>query len=130
MEKRSFLYLVAALAILLLGTFTLLNAAGSQDSAPGTEKKTVAQKCLACHGSFDTLAEKTANFKVPSGETSTPHRYVPHAEKTDIPECTECHLPHPVPLEDKSKVVKPDNITYCFTSCHHASNLQPCKSCH
>ena len=49
------------------------------------EKQTYAQKCLACHGSFDKLAEKTANFKAPSGETTSPHRYVPHTDKTDIP---------------------------------------------
>ena len=119
------------LGILLVGTISLLTAAAPQESAKTTEKKTVAQTCLACHGSFDKLAEKTANFKASSGEIGTPHRYVPHAEKTDIPECTECHfVPHTVPLEDKSKVAKPDNITYCFNSCHHATNLQPCKNCH
>ena len=130
MGKKISLLLVIVALLLVFGTLTLLTAAASQNSTQSTENKTVAQKCLACHGSFDKLAEKTANFKAPSGETVTPHRYVPHAEKTDIPECTECHIPHPVPLEDKSKVVKPDNITYCFSSCHHANNLQPCKNCH
>jgi hypothetical protein len=130
MKRRTFFYLVAALAILLFGAFTLLTAAAPQNGAQSTEKQTVAQKCLACHGSYDKLAEKTANFKASSGETVTPHRYVPHAEKTDIPECTECHIPHPVPLEDKSSVVKPDKLTYCYAGCHHANNLQPCKNCH
>jgi len=129
MQRRKFLCLFLSSA-LLLGALALLAAAASQDNAQSKEKQTIAQKCLACHGSFDKLATKTANFKTPSGETATPHRYVPHEEKTDIPECTECHLPHPVPLEDKSKVVKPNDITYCFNSCHHAHNLQPCKNCH
>jgi hypothetical protein len=93
-------------------------------------QQSVAQKCLACHGSYDKLAEKTANFKTTSGETVTPHQYVPHADKTDIPECTECHVPHPVALEDNSKVVKPDKLTYCYSNCHHMSNLQPCKNSH
>jgi cytochrome c553 len=130
MERKTVLFLAVVMLVLLLGTFALLNAAAPQGTAQSTEKKTVAQKCLGCHGSYDKLAEKTANFKASSGETVTPHRYVPHAEKTDIPECTECHEPHPTPLQDKSKVVKPDNITYCYTSCHHANNLQPCKNCH
>jgi NAD-dependent SIR2 family protein deacetylase len=129
MERKTSLLLFFVMLVLLFGTFTLLTAAATQDSAQNTGKQTVAQKCLACHGSYDKLAEKTANFKAASGETVTPHRYVPHADKTDIPECTECHVPHPVPLQDKSKVVKPD-IVYCFTSCHHANNLQPCKNCH
>jgi hypothetical protein len=114
----------------LVGTFTLQPMALAQDTARQEEKQTVAQKCLACHGSFDKLAEKTANYRASSGETTTPHRYVPHAEKKDIPECTECHMPHTIPLEDKSKVVIPDKLTYCYSGCHHASNLQPCKSCH
>ena len=130
MPRKTSLFLFVALLMLLFGTFTLLTAAATQESAQSTEKQTVAQKCLACHGSFDKLAEKTANYKTSSGETVTPHQYIPHAEKTDIPECTECHVPHTVPLKDKSTVVKPENITFCFTSCHHANNLQPCKNCH
>jgi hypothetical protein len=130
MRRRVPFYVAGAAAILLSGMLAFLAAAASQDTAQTTEKKTVAEKCLACHGPFDKLAEKTAGFTAVSGETGTPHRYVPHAEKTDIPECTECHIPHPVPLEDKSDAVKPDNITYCFNSCHHAHNLQPCKNCH
>jgi hypothetical protein len=114
----------------LVGTFALQQKALAQDAARQEEKQTVAQKCLACHGSFDKLAEKTASYKAPSGETTTPHRYVPHAEKKDIPECIECHIPHPTPLEDKSKIVIPDKLNYCYSGCHHASNLQPCKNCH
>jgi hypothetical protein len=114
----------------LIGLFSLPLRAVTQEPARKQENQTAAQKCLACHGSFDKLAEKTANYKAPSGETTTPHRYVPHADKKDIPECIECHMPHPVPLEDISKVYKPERLPYCYGGCHHASNLQPCKSCH
>ena len=121
--------LVVLALLFLFGTFVLTTAAAPQE-VKKIEIKGVAQKCLACHGSYDKIAEATANFKASSGETVTPHQYVPHAEKTDIPDCTECHTPHPVPLEDKSKAVKPDNVDWCYTTCHHASNLQPCKDCH
>jgi hypothetical protein len=130
MERKTSLFLFVAILMLLVGTFTLLTEAATQDSAQNTEKQTVAQKCLACHGPYDKLAEKTANFKTAGGETVTPHQYVPHEDKTDIPECTECHVPHPVPLEDKSTVVKPDKLTFCYSNCHHMANLQPCKDCH
>jgi hypothetical protein len=130
MQRKIALSLSVVIPTLLLGTFALLAIAEPQDNAEKQETKTVAQKCLACHGSYEKLAEKTANFKTSSGETATPHRYAPHDEKKDIPECTECHIPHPVPLEDKSTVVKPNGVAWCYSSCHHASNLQPCKTCH
>lgn len=120
---------VGTMAALAVSACLISLIAAAAQNTQSSERKTVAQQCLACHGSFDELAKKTEDYRAPSGETTTPHRYVPHSEKTDIPECTECHMPHPVPLEDKSKVVKPQNINYCF-SCHHANNLQPCKSCH
>lgn len=114
--------LVLTISILALGAI----AAVQKDS-----QKPAKTTCLACHGSFDKIAAATAGYETPSGEKTTPHRYIPHADKKDvnIPECTECHTPHPVPLEDKSKVVKA-NIDYCFGSCHHARNLQPCSNCH
>lgn len=115
---------------LLLGIFILPATAELQNGARKEEAKTAAQKCLACHGPYEKLAEKTANFRTSSGETATPHQYVPHDEKKDMPECIECHMPHPVPLEDKSQVVKPDSVGWCYSNCHHASNLKPCKACH
>ena len=48
-------------------------------------------QCLACHGPFEKIAKATENFKTPAGDTSTPHRYVPH-DSQDVPECTECHI--------------------------------------
>ncbi|MDM7996726.1 MAG: hypothetical protein QUT30_13730 [Acidobacteriota bacterium] len=132
LRRKSQTFFVFAF-IFLTGSVGLLPSALPIDDSkaePKAERQTVAQKCLACHGSFDKLAEKTANSKAPSGETTTPHRYVPHADKTDIPECIECHVPHPIPLENKSDVVTRDNLSYCYQGCHHPSNLQPCKNCH
>lgn len=113
------------------GAASLLPASVLQEKSDSGEPKTVAEKCLACHGPYDKLAEKTAGHTTAGGETVTPHQYVPHQDKKDIPECTECHLvQHPVPLKDKSEVVKPNDVGWCYASCHHASNLQPCKNCH
>ena len=116
-------------SLLLFGASTFFAVAALQIPT-SIETKDVAKKCLACHGDYDKLAEKTSKFKASSGETVTPHRYVPHTEKTEIPDCTECHIAHPVPLEDKSKVVKPQKIDWCYSACHHAGNLQACKNCH
>jgi NAD-dependent SIR2 family protein deacetylase len=129
MERKFALFLVSLVLVLLFGTLALVTAAAPQE-VKKIETTGVAQKCLACHGSYDKLAAATAKFKASSGETVTPHQYVPHDEKKDIPDCTECHKPHPIPLEDKSAVVKPDNVDWCYTACHHAQNLQPCKNCH
>ncbi len=116
------LFLILALGILALG----------QQTAEQEKAKIKKEQCLGCHGSFDKLAEKTANYKSPTGETISPHKYVPHKEKTEIPECTECHIAHEIPLKDKTTVVKPKEIEYCYntTGCHHMHNLQACKTCH
>jgi hypothetical protein len=129
MGRKFVLFWIAVLLILMIGAFAIYAAAATQGIGTIVTKG-VAKKCLACHGSYDALAEKTSKYKTSSGETVTPHKYVPHSEKSDIPDCTECHIEHPIPLEDKSKVVKPKNIDWCYSSCHHANNLQPCKSCH
>ena len=64
-QKYSQLVFVSVL-VTLCGAFSLLPAAGPQAEAKKEEKQTVAQKCLACHGPYDKLAEKTA------GSVSTP----------------------------------------------------------
>jgi DNA-binding transcriptional regulator of glucitol operon len=120
----------ALIVMVMIGVLVQLPAAIQQESAQSADSMTLSQKCLACHGPFDKLAEKTAAFVASSGETITPHQYIPHQDKKEFPECIECHRPHPVPLEDKSLVVRPDNVNWCYTGCHHASNLQPCKNCH
>jgi hypothetical protein len=130
MEKGSFLFTSALILALAFGAIALATGRAVQEDAKKDETKEAAPKCLDCHGPFDELAKATANFQAPSGETVTPHRYVPHEEKKDIPECTECHKPHEIPLQDKSTVVKPDNLDFCYANCHHAQNLQPCSNCH
>ncbi len=86
-------------------------------------------QCLGCHGPFEKIAKATENFKTPAGDTSTPHRYVPH-DSQDVPECTECHIQHPIPPKDKSEVEKPKDVQFCYDGCHHMKNLQSCKTCH
>lgn len=126
MRKCSFLFLAVLVPALVFGTLSLATGAAAQDSAKKEESK---PKCLACHGPFDKIIAATADYTATSGEKTSPHKYIPHADKKDIPECTECHTPHPVPIQDKAAVVKP-NIDFCYTSCHHAQNLQPCSNCH
>jgi nitrate/TMAO reductase-like tetraheme cytochrome c subunit len=121
---------VVLLSSLMFVVLVWTTDAYMQESTPKAESGKVAAKCLACHGPYDKLAETTTDFKAKSGETVTPHMYVPHAEKTDIPACTECHTPHEIPLGDKSEVVKPDNLDYCYHSCHHMQNFQTCSTCH
>jgi hypothetical protein len=127
-RSTQFVLLVSAL-VLLLG---VLAAASIALDGPGVkiETKGVAKECLKCH-SYDKIQKDTAKYRASSGETVTPHQYVPHKakEKGDIPDCTECHAKHPVPLEDKSKAVKPKNINFCYSACHHMNDLQGCK-CH
>ena len=101
-----------------------------QEGSQETETKMTASTCLACHGSFDDLAKATADYTAPSGETTTPHRYIPHDDPEGIPECTECHKPHEIPLEDASTVEKPANVDFCYNYCHHVRTLQPCSACH
>jgi hypothetical protein len=129
--RKACLPFFAALTMLLLsGVLFSMQVPAEQETAPKEEKKIAAKTCLGCHGPYEKLREATADYKTDNGETVTPHQYVPHAEKTEIPECVECHEPHPIPLEDKSKVAKPQNLDWCYSSCHHAHNLQPCKTCH
>ena len=124
MERRSALLLIALATLLVTGTLAL----ATQDTAQ-KPPKIGKDQCLGCHGPYEKIRKATADYETTSGEKVTPHQYVAH-DTTDIPECTECHTPHAIPLEDKSTVVKPKNVDWCYTSCHHAQNLQPCKNCH
>ncbi len=118
---------IISIVVLVLGAFALADVVPQENSEDAKVEKDM---CLACHGSFDEIAAKTADYTAPSGETVTPHRYVPHAEKEFIPECVECHQPHPIPLESKQQVVRPEKIDWCYESCHHAQTLDPCSACH
>ena len=130
MKKSSFLFLGALILLSAFGAFALASGMAVQESTGESETDAVVKTCLACHGSYDDIATATADFTAASGETVTPHQYVSHEEKKDIPKCTECHVPHEIPLEDVSTVVKPDNVDWCYQNCHHAYNLQPCSTCH
>ena len=128
MKKCFMMSLVILIPALFIGTLSLATGAAPQDSA-GEETKAAKPDCLACHGPFDKLAAATAAYETPSGEKTSPHKYIPHADKKDIPDCTECHTPHPVPIQDKTAVVKA-TVDYCYISCHHAHNFQVCSTCH
>ena len=84
--------------------------------------------CLGCHGPFDKLVTASANYVWLNGDKKSPHRYVPHESKI-IPECSQCHKPHPVPptASDIAALGKPDP-KWCYT-CHHAGVLE-CGTCH
>ena len=96
-------------------------AAGAETTVEGSK-----DTCLGCHGPFDKLTSVTVNYQWQSGDKSSPHRYVPHDSK-DIPECSNCHKPHPVPLTSTKGLPKA-NAEWC-NMCHHAG-FAPCKSCH
>ena len=113
---------------------------GAKTAAPPTTPQTNTSmtgsskdRCLNCHGPFDKLAAATPNYMAQSGERITPHRYVPHDSKEAkaIPECYNCHQPHPVrpALTDLAALPKP-NVQWCYTSCHHENHFTPCKNCH
>jgi hypothetical protein len=91
-------------------------------------------QCLSCHRPFDKIIEASAKYVAPSGEKTSPHRYVPHDSNNeeDVPECTHCHTAHPLdPLPakgsiDRSKV----GVQWCYDACHHEKDLTSCKQCH
>jgi predicted CXXCH cytochrome family protein len=153
-NQRGTLYTCAAVFALtvLLGGYSILStpapasaAASKKASAADAAKpaKTDAKPtaaaapaakaaCLACHGPYEKIIAKTADYMMQSGEQeikSNPHRYVPHDSKDikDIPECSYCHEPHPVPLAAKEGLPKP-KATWCY-GCHHAKVLA-CGTCH
>jgi hypothetical protein len=100
-------------------------------SAPVMKKKE--RKCLDCHDPFDKLIEASAGYIAPSGEKTSPHRYVPHDSKQpeDIPECIHCHAAHPLsPLPAKGAIdLSKVSVQWCY-DCHHDNTLKSCKECH
>jgi len=124
MQKRFPLFLVALLALIVFAGLALATQGAKKPAG-----KLGKDQCLACHGSFEKLVKAEAKFKMPAGETVNPHKYIPH-DSTDVPECTECHIAHTIPLQDKSAVEKPKDVQFCYDGCHHMKNLQSCKTCH
>jgi hypothetical protein len=107
------------------------SAVAAQASAPAGGR--APNDCLHCHGPFDKLIQATANYVTPTGEKTSPHRYVPHDSKLekDIPGCSQCHTAHPLsPLPAKGSMdLSQVKVEWCFT-CHHKKNFQSCKDCH
>ena len=129
-------FYVVSVIVLIFIVVSFVSAIAEDESG---EEKVDKSICLACHGSFDDIAAATADYKAPSGETVSPHRYVPHkqnaensaqSEEPEIPQCVECHVPHPIPPESKDQVIIPKKIDWCYASCHHMNDLQPCGNCH
>ena len=88
-------------------------------------------ECLECHGPFTKLASAQPSYVVAGGEKVNPHHLVPHDAKDAkaIPECSNCHTPHPKTLTTKVDLSKL-NVEWCYDSCHHQHNFVPCKKCH
>ena len=108
-----------------LGTGFASNKAAKPATKP---PEAASENCLNCHGPFDTLASQTGNYVMPSGEKTTPHRYVPH-DGTKVPNCSICHMAHGLPFKKNDKAPKA-NVDFCYANCHHTSNFRSCKDCH
>jgi hypothetical protein len=128
MMNRTFL-------LIIIGAFLFLTTHASSGAPQTNAPDTAASKqaCLNCHGPFDKLASATAGYVAPSGEKITAHRFVPHDSKEakGIPECTNCHQPHPAEptASDLAALAKPE-VQWCYATCHHKNNFEPCKDCH
>ncbi len=103
--------------------------------APATPNVS-SDSCLTCHGPYEKVVKASVNYIIPDGSGSTvnPHTTIdmsaskPHTTGKGVPECTNCHKPHPQPLTSLTDVPKA-NVEYCF-SCHHQRNFTPCVRCH
>lgn len=91
------------------------------------------ETCLACHGPFAALQERTADYIAPSGVPVNPHVTFdmtmpndPHSSGKDPIACSECHEPHPIPITDP---LPPANIDTCI-ACHHTGTFRSCSDCH
>ena len=106
----------------------LFCAAAFAQTAPSPPPATAGAQpaCLQCHGPYDKLIEATSGYYMPSGETTSPHRYVPHKSKA-VPDCRNCHQPHPLPVTAKP-ALPPPSTDWCYT-CHHKGALE-CGTCH
>jgi hypothetical protein len=110
--------------------------APSPAEAPTTAPTTAPAEydCLTCHGPYDQLIKDSARYVAPSGETGSPHLFVPHDSKldADIPACSNCHATHSItPVPTRRSIATPKaGIQWCYTTCHHDETLTSCKTCH
>lgn len=115
-------------------SFTSAQTTGKKPPAASVAAGPTKSDCLNCHGPFEKLVASSDKWVAPSGEKTSPHRYVPHDSKKDedIPECLQCHTAHPPDAPpahgtvDLSKV----KVDYCYETCHHEKNFTSCKQCH
>ncbi len=112
-------------------------AASSTTPNPDSAAETSKTVCLECHP-YDSVIEASRNCVMPSGETSSPHRYINPDNPKDrhgstgaagIPECINCHTAHPLPPTDPVDLSK-IGVTWCYSACHHQENFTPCSKCH
>lgn len=82
------------------------------------------ETCLGCHGSLDSLAQKTAGSTAltdDKGKVVNPHDLPENASHEGVA-CASCHTMHEeTVVGDRAKV-------YCI-SCHH-ENVYECGTCH
>jgi hypothetical protein len=110
------------------GTVTATTAAAAETPAAG------AAVCLACH-QWPAVMQASANYKTEDGIAVNPHTFIdtsdpkPHSTGKGIPDCTNCHKPHPLPPPPAAQIPKGD-VEYCFSACHHQRNFTPCSQCH
>ena len=136
MQRETTTKHAAGLAVALGLTGVLGLAVASPPEAPeaasAAEVEVTKEVCLECHGPFDDLTERTAEYQPPAGEPTSPHRYVPHEDHSPaaIPECLSCHQRHsdsPTP-EELASLEKP-TVNTCF-KCHHIEEFVACSACH
>jgi hypothetical protein len=110
-------------------------AQGQESTAPETGKDAKIPKdtCLGCHGPFDKIIEASDKYVAPSGEKTSPHRYIPHTSKKDedVPECTNCHTAHSIETLPEAGSIDLSKVTvdWCY-ECHHPKDFTACSSCH
>jgi len=127
MRKHWFRWIIVF--FFLFVTVNAFSSGHASGSVAANEDGNGSASCLQCHGPFENLASKAPSFTAPSGERITPHRYIPHNEKT-IPDCLNCHQEHsenPTPTEIAA-LPKP-TVNFCF-ECHHTETFARCNSCH
>jgi hypothetical protein len=131
------LFVVVACAAGIVGCKDVVETRPASASVASAPVKAVADRaqndCLSCHGPFDKLIADSSKYVAPSGEKTSPHRYVPHDSKLakDIPECTQCHTAHSLTsLPEKGSIdLSKVMVDSCY-KCHHEKNFKSCKECH
>ncbi|MDO8637416.1 MAG: cytochrome c3 family protein, partial [Dehalococcoidia bacterium] len=119
----------------LLPALPTATAAPSSTSAPAAPNVS-SDSCLSCHGPYEKVVQASANYTIQDGSGSivNPHTMIDissskrHNTGKGVPECSNCHKPHPLSLAS-SKDVPKANVEFCY-SCHHQRNFIPCSQCH